>query len=332
MKKRSVFSALAVLALLFVLSVPALAAVDLSAPAYVVDDAGVLSASLEDRIVQANQTLEYDCSGAQFVVVTVAYAPAGMDREEFAKEIFDTWNIGSQAENNGALLVVYTEDNDFWLECGYGIYNSPYVDEIADMVSDDSAFYRSIQKGDFESAVSGLLSQLTDWYADYYGSTANNGVSPSYGNSYGYTQSQSGSSSIRGLLVLVILVLLIVMLTSPFRCRRRWGHWGLWPFFYFSPWWGTRTRIRRMNVPRDPWDPGYFGQRYSGRTYNQRPGAYHNYSSRPSSGFGSRPSSSSSFRSGGGRSGGGFGGGGGRSGGSSFRGGGGHSGGGFGHR
>jgi len=311
MIKRSVLSVLAVLSLLILLSVPALAAVDLSAPAYVVDDANVLSDALENQIVQANQTLEYDCSGAQFVVVTVAYAPAGMDREEFAKEIFNTWNIGSQLENNGMLLVVYTEDNDFWLQPGDGIWDSPYVDEIADMVSDNSTFYRSIQRDDFETAVSGLLSQLTDWYADYYGSTAHNGVSPSYGNSYGYPQSQSGSSSLRGLLVLVILILLIVMLTSPFRCRRRWGHWGLWPFFYFSPWWSTRTRVRRMNIPRDPWDPGYYGQRYSGRAYDHRTGAYHNYSSRPSSGFGSRPSSGSSFRSGGGSSSrGGFGGGG----------------------
>ena len=318
MKKRSLLSLLAALALLFVLAVPALAAVDLNSPNYVVDDADVLSESLENEIVQANQTLEYDCSGAQFVVVTVPYAPAGYDREEYAKEIFDSWNIGSQKENNGALLVLYTEDSEFWLECGYGVYNSPYVDEIADMVSDSSTFYRAVQKDDYEKAVSTLLPALVNWFSDYYGSTANNGSAHSYGDSYGgnaYYQTES-SSSIDGFLVLVILVLVLIILTSPIRCRRRWGHWGIWPFFYFSPWWSTRTRINRMYSSPPPWE---------NRSYNHRSSGYHGYSSRPSSGFGS----GSSFRGGGGRSGGGFGGG---SFGGGFRGGGGHSGGGFGKR
>ena len=321
MKKRSLLSLLTVVTLLFVLAVPALAAVDLNSPDYVVDDAGVLSDSLENQIVQANQTLEYDCSGAQFVVVTVAYAPAGYDREEFAKEIFDTWNIGSQKENNGALLVLYTEDREFWLECGYGVYNSPYVDEIAEMVSENSAFYKAVRNDDYEKAVSTLLPELTTWFTDYYGSTANNGSAHSYGNSYGgssYSYTQNDSSDFQAILMLVVLVLVILIITSPIRCRRRWGRWGIWPFFYFSPWWSTRTRVRRMYSSPPPWED---------RTYHHTTG-YHGYSGRPSSGFSSRPSSGNFFRSGGGRSGGGFGGG--SFGG--FRGGGGHSGGGFGKR
>ena len=325
MKKRLVLSLIAILALLAALSVPALAAVDLNAPAYVVDDADVLSETLENEIIQANQTLEYDCSGAQLVVVTVAYAPAGYDREEFAKEVFDTWNIGSANENNGMLLVLYTEDNEFWLECGRGIYDSPYVDEIAAMVSDDSAFYRAVRKGDFEKAASTLLPELTGWFTDYYGSTANNGNAHSYGGNYGgnvYSQpAESGVSDAEAILVLVVLVLILIIITSPIRCRRRYGRFGIWPFFYFSPWWSTRTRVNRTYSAPPPWET---------RTYNRPGTGYHSYSSRPSSGFSSRPSSGSSFRSGGGRSGGGFGGG--SFGGGSFRGGGGHSGGGFGKR
>ena len=321
-------------ALLFMLSAlllcaPALAAVDLDSPAYVVDDAGVLSEELENEILTVNETLWYECGEAEFVVVTVNYPPAGMDREEFAVQIFDTWNIGSAETNNGALLVIYTEDDEFWLECGYGVYNSPYVDEIADMVSDDSAFYRALRADEDEKAVSLLTADLLAWYQDHYRTSSS---ASSYSGSGGYVVS-SGSV----ILALIVMILLLIIITSPFRCRRRYGRWGVWPFFYFSPWWSTRTRVVRpyyYSTPRPgstlhPWEtsrPSGYYRPSSG----SRPSSY----SRPSSGW---SSGSSSFHSGGGRTGGGFSGGsshssGGFHSGGSFHGGGGHSGGGFGKR
>jgi len=348
MKKRLCFllSLAVILALLPVVS--AGAAVDLSSPAYVTDDANVLSDALEAEIVQANQTLEYDCRGAQFLVVTTAYPAAGMDREEYAKEIFDTWNIGSAEENNGTLLVVYTGTDDFWLECGSGVYNSPYVDEIAAMVEDDSAFCKALGKGKYEDAVSSLLSDITDWYAEYYGSGTGGGSAHSFSGPAVVSVSQGPSRSNAFGLKLLLLVIVVLILTSPFRCRRTWGHWGMWPFFYFSPWWPTRVRVRRpvqtyttYHRPPPPPMGGFTTSRPA--TYHRTPSVprpssrpFSGFSSRPSSGSGSRPSSGGSFHSGGGHSGGGFGsrssGGSFRSGGSSFRGGGGHSGGGFGKR
>ena len=312
MKFRRISVFALILCLLLITAVPAGAVIDLNSPAYVVDDANVLSDKLERQITDANQTLEYDCQGAQLVVVTVAYPAAGMDREEYAKEIFDTWHIGSSDLNNGSLLVIYTESNEFWLECGYGVYHSPFVDEIADMVADDSRFYRSLRKGDFESAVSSLVSDLTNWYTDYYGDTSYNAQNG------GSSVAVSGSNSMRGAVKLLLIVIVLLILTSPARCRRRWGHAWFWPFYYFAPGWPTRVRVMRTFT--DPYRRSY-------RPGPPPPGQYH----RPSSGFSSRPSSGfGSFRSGGGRSGGGFGGGGFHGGG--FGGGGGHSGGGFGHR
>ena len=321
MKKRSVLCALVILALVFGLSVPALAAVDLGDPQFVVDDAGVLSPELEQKILETNEMLWNECSGAEFVVVTVNYAPAGLDQEEYAKKIFDTWHIGSAAEDNGLLLVLYTEADDFWLQPGEGVYSSPYVDEIAELVADDSAFYKAVLQDRDEDAVSALLEGVTKWYRAHYRSAS--GTSGSTGSvAYG-GGSETEISDGAALLILVALVLVFIMLTSPFRCRLRWGRWGMWPFYYFSPWWPSRTRMIRpvRYVSSRP------GSYRPSSTYT-RPGS----SSRPS---GSRPSSSGgSFRSGGGRSSSGGFGSGRSSGGFSGRpGGGGRSGsGGFGHR
>ncbi len=284
----------------------ALAAIDLDSPAWVVDDAEVLSQELEEKIIQANQTLEYDCQGAQLVVVTVTYPTAGMDREEFAKEIFDTWNIGSAEYDNGALLVIYTESNEFWLECGYGVYHSPYVDEIADMVADNSSFYRTLRKGNYESAVSSLVGDLTEWYTNYYGTTANGGQPHSFGNGGSVAYSDSEGSFLSVILGLILLYIILKIVFSPFLYHRRYGRWGLWPLVYFSSWWNTRPR--RISPPT---------------IFTSTP---HSSTHHHTSGFGGFGGSSNSH-------GGGFGGfgGGGHSGGG-FHGGGGHSGGGFGHR
>ena len=162
MHMRKAVSVLLALFLLSALTLPAMAAVDLSDPQYVVDDAGVLSPALEQKILETNEMLWNDCSGAEFVVVTVNYAPAGLDQEEYAKKIFDAWHIGSAQEDNGMLLVLYTEADEFWLQPGEGVFSSAYVDEIADLVSDNSAFNKAILSDQDEKAVETLLAGVTD--------------------------------------------------------------------------------------------------------------------------------------------------------------------------
>ena len=318
MKLRRTIPLLLIFFLLSALCLPALAAVDLSDPRYVVDDAGVLSPELEQKILDTNEMLWNDCSGAEFVVVTVNYPPSGLDNEEFAKKIFDSWHIGSASEDNGLLLVLYTEEDDFWLQPGEGVWSSAYVDEIADLVSDDSSFYRAVRADRDEEAVSGLLDGISRWYQDHWSSSSS---APVYTGSGSAAGSTGEVSDFQALMFLIFLILLLSVITSPVRCRRRWGHWGIWPFYYFSPWWSTRSRVIR---PRSYRSPPVNPPRPISYT---RPSNY----ARPSSGH---TSSGSSFRSGGGRSGSSGFGGGRSSGGFSGRpGGGGRSGsGGFGHR
>ena len=315
---RKSITLLLVLLLVPSLSLSALAAVDLSDPQYVVDDAGVLSPELEQNILETNEMLWNDCSGAEFVVVTVNYPPAGLDNEEYAKKIFDTWHIGSASEDNGMLLVLYTESDDFWLQPGEGVFSSAYVDEIADMVDDNSSFYRAIQEDRDEDAVTGLLEGVSRWYQTHWQTGS---YVPSYSGGSAGVQSGGEISDFQAFMFLIFLILLFYIITSPIRCRRRWGRWGIWPLYYFSPWWHTRSRVfRPMSYRSPPVNP----PRTSSYT---RPSNY----TRPSSGH---SSSGSSFRSGGGHSGSGGFGGGRSSGGFSGRpGGGGRSGsGGFGHR
>ena len=64
MNVRKVLSLALILFLTFTLAVPAFASVDLSDPQYVVDDANVLSAETEQKILDTNRMLWDECSGA----------------------------------------------------------------------------------------------------------------------------------------------------------------------------------------------------------------------------------------------------------------------------
>ena len=313
MNVRRVLSVTIILLLMCSLPLPARASVDLKDPQYVVDDAGVLSSDTKKKILDTNEMLWNECSGAEFVVVTVNYPPSGLDNEEYALKIFNTWHIGGAEEDNGLLLVLYTEADDFWLQPGKGVFSSPYVDEIADLVSDDSAFFRAVQKDRDEEAVLLLLDGVTKWYREHYRSVS---FSPVSSSGPAYYSVHEENNDLQTVVILLVLILLFIVVTSPVRCYRRYGRFGVWPFFYFSNWWPSRRRVVRPVSYRSPTKPG------SGI----RPSS----SSRPSG----RSSSGSSFRAGGGRSGNGGFGGGRSSGGFSGRpGGGGRSGsGGFGHR
>ena len=305
MNVRKVLSLALILLLTFTLAVPAFASVDLSDPQYVVDDANVLSAETEQKILDTNRMLWDECSGAEFVIVTVNYPPSGLDNEEYALKIFNTWHIGSAAEDNGLLLVLYTEEDDFWLQPGDGVFSSPYVDEIADLVSDDSAFYTAVLKDKDEEAVLLLLDGVTKWYRQHY---RNSSPVQSSGSVTPISNGSDEISDLGAIMMLLFFILLFYVITSPIRCYRRYGRFGIWPFFYFSPWWPTRRRVVR---------------RTAYRSAPSRPSSYSRPSGRSSgSGFGGGRSSGGGF--GGGRSSGGF---------SGRPGGGGRSGsGGFGHR
>lgn len=225
------------------LAVPAEAAVDLTTPQYVVDDANVLTSALEETIDAANDDLVGNCGGATFTVITVATAPDGVNHKEYARQIFDAWGIGTNHQGNGMLLVLYTEDDSFQLEMGPGITATPSVGELAALTDDNSDFCKYIRQDMDAEAISWLLDQIVVWYYDnYHTSFLTGGYTTAQGANTqpGYTPPTRKFNL--GFGKLVLIVLLVIVLTSPLRIYRQYKRWGVWPFVMFSPWWATRPR------------------------------------------------------------------------------------------
>ena len=145
-----------VAALILTLAPVALAAVNVVSPTddfYVNDAAGVLSNETKGHIVLNNDALNEAC-GAQIVVVTVD-SVGGATMEEYASALFDEWNIGSSEKNNGLLLVMSIDDDDYWMTEGKGLRSAITAGDIGELL--DTYLEPYFDKKDYDGGAKALF-------------------------------------------------------------------------------------------------------------------------------------------------------------------------------
>ena len=121
MKTRSLCACLLTILLLFAcpLSVYADSLPEPSTQFYVLDEAGVLGSAAEAKIVSENQAL-FALTGAEIAVVCVD-TTGSMDIADYAYELFNKWGIGSSQRNNGVLILLSIDEDDYWVLQGEGL-------------------------------------------------------------------------------------------------------------------------------------------------------------------------------------------------------------------
>lgn len=218
---------LSALLLVFVVSMAALCpafAASASLPSLpsgqcVVDDANVLSSSTVQTITDLNAQLESSCSGAQIGVLTVDYT-GNLTTEDYALQAFNTWGIGSSSENNGVLILLVMEsqeyeDGDYYLTYGDGFRNTTLESQasaLAQTMEDD--FVRQ----DYDDAVTTCAQNVAQTIADIYGvslsgGNTNNG---SY-NEPAYDDNSSGGGFgdiVLGFITILFTVVLLLIIVS----------------------------------------------------------------------------------------------------------------------
>ena len=185
----------------------------------VVDDANVLSSSTVQTITDLNAQLESSCSGAQIGVLTVDYT-GNLTTEDYALQAFNTWGIGSSSENNGVLILLVMEsqeyeDGDYYLTYGDGFRNTTLESQasaLAQTMEDD--FVRQ----DYDDAVTTCARNVAQTIADIYGvslsgGNTNNG---SY-NEPAYDDNSSGGGFgdiVLGFITILFTVVLLLIIVS----------------------------------------------------------------------------------------------------------------------
>lgn len=268
--KKRLFALMLALAVALAMMAPAALAAQLpSLPTdqCVVDDANVLSDSTTQTVTELNAQLQQNCKGATIGVLTVQYTGT-LSTEDYATEAFNTWGIGSSSENNGVLLLLVMEsqeysDGDYYLIYGTGFRNTMLDDQASSIVQtmeDDFAAQN------YDSAVVTCVNGIAETIADVYGVTLSTGSSGQPSGTTGggeapaepYAPAASGPSLFERLLLIlaifVVVVIVMAYIVLPIGHSFGW-YWG--PFGWFG--WRRRRGPRPPRTPRPsppPMDPG----------------------------------------------------------------------------
>ena len=110
---------IAVFVTLMVITCSAFAQVKATPDFYINDFANVISAQDRSYIMEKANAF-YKEQGSQVVVVTVE-GMGGYNIEEYANTLFNSWGIGSSANNSGVLLLYDHGEGYIRIEVGYGL-------------------------------------------------------------------------------------------------------------------------------------------------------------------------------------------------------------------
>jgi uncharacterized protein len=237
MKKKYFSVIIAALLISLAMCAPAFAVVEKSSDFYVADYANVLSSDTKSKIINYNGSLEQQCDGAQVVVVTVDYLD-GMNSSDYAMQLFNNWGIGSSQYNNGVLILLATQENKYWIQCGTGLDSTSLKSEIG---GDISKFENYFDAGEYDKAVDYIFDDILKWFDSEYDSSL-----VSSGSSYGGTsQSVFGAGDLISLLIRLFFIYIFVSAIVKSVRRSYYARTGSWlPLFLFfgpcRPYWGYR--------------------------------------------------------------------------------------------
>ena len=251
--KRFMVCLLALLTAMLPVSALAYSVVNPGEDFYYLDRANVLKESTEGEIYFANRLLEEAC-GAQIVVVTLPNI-GGADIFDYAVDLAEEWGIGDAEEQNGFLLLMTIEDENYYAVSGRGLYGLLPSSTLSDML--DRYLEPDFARGNYDEGALKFFEAVFSRIADYY----NLNISPRDGvNAYNdFLRTGASSADYGGArgggahggwdegayyleyiierliepIVTILVLLLLIMLISRIRGGAFW-FWRptfIWPFF-----------------------------------------------------------------------------------------------------
>lgn len=139
---------------------------------YVLDQANLISTSVELDLIKISEAL-YNDTGAQIVVVTLDNLK-GYDLEQYSVQLFRDWGIGSADKNNGVLIILALEEREVRIEVGYGLEGA-IPDSVAGRMLDENML-PSLQDGDYDKAFNDTYQAVLKRVMDEYGIDSLTGV------------------------------------------------------------------------------------------------------------------------------------------------------------
>ena len=100
------------------------------------------------------------------VAIVTAVVPdlQGLDREEYANRLYETWGIGDTQTDTGILLLIAVKERKIRIETGYGVEG--YLPDAVCRRIGDQYLVPSLKQGDYDSAVRNTVSAIVSVVAE----------------------------------------------------------------------------------------------------------------------------------------------------------------------
>lgn len=234
---------LLVLAILSMMGAAALAVVKPGEDFCYLDTANVLSEEAEGTIYFCNQLLEEACGGQ--IVVAALDSIGNADIYDYAYDMFNEWKIGSPSEQNGFLLLLAIEEDNYYAMTGDrldGVFSSSELNRLF-----DNYLEADFAAKDYEAGALKFFEAVLEKYIDRYnldfsyadgvrmaqealaGGSMGFGGAQSGGESYGsasphdpYVEEDDGIS---GWLIAIIIIVVILAVMGTNNRRRGGSFW-----------------------------------------------------------------------------------------------------------
>ena len=189
---------------------------------YVLDEPDVLDAATEEHIVSVNDSL---CAqtGAQVVVVCVQ-STGLTSTDEYAKALFDKWQIGDAEKNNGVLILLTIGEQDYWMMPGRGLEDTFSSGLIKLMLNE--YLEPDFAIGDYDAGVRRIFDAAVDHLETLYSVTADPTDTPETDapEEEILYREESDVSIIGWAIIIVIIILLIISFSGGNGSHRRRRH------------------------------------------------------------------------------------------------------------
>jgi uncharacterized protein len=184
---------------------------------YFNDYAGVVDRATSSELNEQLAQFERDTS-TQIVVAIYRTMQSESSVADYTQRIAQTWGVGQKGRNNGAVLFVFVENRQMFIQTGYGLEGALPDATCFDITHNLIAPY--FKKGDYTGGLkAGVTAMMQAVRGEYKGT--------------GKTRKESESASSSGLPIPLIVFLLIVIVfiivgRSGRRGRRGYGYsgWG----------------------------------------------------------------------------------------------------------
>ena len=134
---------------------------------YVYDEAGIIDDELKSYIVSKNVSLCEQCGGQ--IVVAAVKTTGSKSIEKYAYELFNDWGIGDSEKDNGMLLLISVEEDDYWALQGEGLEKLIQSGTLKLMLNDHlEPFFAKKQYGE---GIRMFFNALIDRYEQIYSIT-----------------------------------------------------------------------------------------------------------------------------------------------------------------